>query len=193
MPHRITTHDIMNNDLDDLFQGAKADVFYSDPPWGSGNLKFWRTYNGQKGYEVDWMRFINRVKYLCDRHVKGSVFLETGVRFENDVVSVFGKPQCRYNIIYKSGGKPMPNLLLGFGEKPKLDPTGKTGFAVPFTVLSSLPSSPQSVFDCCVGLGLTAKVAKKLNMSCYANELNPKRAAQTMKILDFALVGSDYK
>ena len=189
MGHRITIHDIMTNDLDDLFQGQKADVLYSDPPWGEGNLKFWRTHNGQKGHHVDWVAFMRRLKFLADRHVKGSLFIETGMRFEKDVESVFGKPQGRYVIKYKGGGQILPNLLLGYGEQPKNDPTGKTGFDVPFTALSSLPTPPKSVFDCCVGLGTTAKVAKKLGILCYANELNPKRAAKTMKILDFELVG----
>ena len=163
--HRITIHDIMTNDLDDLLQGVKVDVFYSDPPWGEGNLKFWRTHNGQKGHTVDWGMFVRRVKFLCDRHVSGPVFIETGVRFENDIIAIFGKPQGRYVTKYKGGGKILPNLLLGYGEQPKLDPSGKTGLQVPLTVLSSLPTPPKSVLDCCVGLGMTAKVAKKLGMT----------------------------
>ena len=181
----------MTSDLDDLFQGAKADVMYSDPPWGVGNLKFWRTYNGQKEHNVDWVRFVQRIKFLADRHVRGSIFLETGMRFEQDIIDIFGKPQGRYVIKYKGGGKILPNVLLGYGEQPKLNPSGMMGFDVPFTVLSSLPTPPKSVFDCCVGLETTARVAKKMDLLCYANELNPKRAAKTMKILDFGLVGAD--
>ena len=189
--HRITLHDIMTNDLDDLFQGAKADVFYSDPPWGEGSLKFWRTHIGQKGHTVDWENFVRRVKFLCDRHVTGSRFIETGLRFEKDIIAIFGEPQGRYVTKYKGGGKIVDNILLGYGEQPKVDPSGKTGIDVALIVLSSLPTAPKSVFDCCVGLGTTAKVAKKLGLTCYANELDPKRAARTMKILDFALVGKD--
>lgn len=191
MSHRITIHDIMTSNLDDLFGGAKADVLYSDPPWGEGHLKFWRTHNQQKGHPVDWVAFVKRIKYLCDRHVKGSIFIETGLRFEQEIINVFGKPQGRYVIKYKAGSKTLLNLLLGYGPQPTKDPSGLSGIKVAQTVLSSLPTKPQSVFDCCVGLGTTAKVAKKLGMTCYANELNPKRAARTMKILDFVLVGKD--
>ena len=189
MPHRITMHDIMTNNLDDLFTGEKADILYSDPPWGEGNLKYWRTFNGQKGHPVNWIEFIKRVKYLCDRHVTGSCFIETGVKFEKDIITIFGEPQGRYEIIYSN--KNLPNILLGWGEQPKLSPHGKKGFDVPFTVISSLPTKPRSVFDCCIGLGMTAKVAKKLGIICYANELNPKRAERTMKILDFSLIAKD--
>jgi hypothetical protein len=187
--HRITIHDVMTNDFDDLFQGAKADILYSDPPWGEGNLKFWRTFNNQKGHPVNWLEFVKRVRFLWQRHVTGACFIETGVRFADDVIGMFGKPSCRYAIIYSS--QSLPNILLGWGEVPQKDPTGKKGINVPLTVLSSLPSKPLSVFDPCVGLGMTAKVAKKLSMTCFANELNPKRAERTMKILPFELVGRD--
>lgn len=187
--HRITMHDIMTNDLDDLFGGTKADVFYSDPPWGEGNLKYWRTHNGQKGHPVNWIEFVKRVHFLWKRHVTGACFVETGVKFEKDVINIFGKPDGRWVIRYSSQN--LPNILLGWGEMPKLDPSGKKGFDVPFTVLSSLPTKPRSVFDCCVGLGTTAKVAKKLGIQCFANELNPKRAERTMKILDFSLIAKD--
>ena len=129
------------------------------------------------------MEFVKRVKFLCDRHVKGPLFIETGIRFEKDIVSIFGNPDGRYEIQYKAGSKRLPNLLLGYGDQPKEDPSGKSGIDVPYTVISSLPVKPQSIFDCCIGLGSTAKVAKKLGIICYANELNPKRAEQAMKIL----------
>ena len=40
MGHRISTRDIMLDDLDDLFLCEKAECLYSDPPWGIGNLKY---------------------------------------------------------------------------------------------------------------------------------------------------------
>jgi hypothetical protein len=181
----------MTNDLDGLFQGQKADIFYSDPPWGAGNLNFWRTYNNQKGHPTSWNEFVHRIKFLAYRHTKGTKFIETGLRFEQDIIDVFGKPTARYVIKYKAGGKILDNLLLVYGERPLQDPTGKTGFDVPYTAISSLPTQPKSVFDCCVGLGTTAKVAKKLGLICYANELNPNRVAKTMKILDFTVMGKD--
>ena len=176
----MTMRDLTLDNLDDLMQGQKADVFYSDPPWGQGNLKYWRTMNGQAGYEVDWLKFVERIKWLCERHVTGSMFIETGVRFEKDVVSIWGEPQGRYEIVYKAGNKYLPNILLGYGEQPTADPSGMTGWKIPHTVLSTLPTAPTSVLDCCMGLGTTAKIAKKLDIMCYANELNPNRASKTI-------------
>jgi hypothetical protein len=188
MGHRISIRDIMFDNLDDLFKGEKAGCLYSDPPWGAGNLKYWRTMNEQKDHVVDWFQFLVRIKFLYERHVKGPLFLETGLRFETDLVKVFGKTDAKYEIVYGSSSKKLPNILLCWGAVPGKSPAGMTGFDVPFTVLSSLPSIPQIVFDCCVGLGTTAKVCKKIGAICYANELNRKRAERTMKILDFEQV-----
>jgi len=188
MGHRISIRDIMIDDLDDLFKGEKAECLYSDPPWGLGNLKYWRTMNEQKGHNVDWINFLKRIKFLYERHVQGPLFIETGVRFEDDLAGVFGKPDAKYGILYGPGNKKLPNILLCWGAVPGKSPGGMTGFDVPYTALSSLPMIPKSVFDCCVGLGTTAKVCKKISAVCYANELNPKRAERTKKILNFELV-----
>jgi len=188
MSHRITIRDIMVDDLDDLFQGQKAECLYSDPPWGIGNLKYWRTMNKQKGHNVDWFNFLERIKFHYNRHVSGPLFLETGLRFEGDLGKVFGKPDARYEIIYGSGNRLLKNLLLCWGAIPQKSPEGMQGIDILYTVLSSLEKIPKSVFDCCVGLGTTAKVCKKLGAICYANELNPARAAATMKILPFEVV-----
>lgn len=40
---RISNYDIMDDDLSLLLGGEKADCLYSDPPWGIGNLKYWRS------------------------------------------------------------------------------------------------------------------------------------------------------
>jgi hypothetical protein len=175
----------MLDNLDDLFKGEKADCLYSDPPWGLGNLKYWRTMNEQKGHNVDWFKFLERIKFLYEHHIRGPLFLETGLKFEKDLEEVFGKPDARYQCLYGSGSKKLPNVLLCWGIVPGKSPAGMSGFDVPYTVISSLPTIPKSIFDCCVGLGTTAKVCKKINATCYANELNTKRASSTMKILDF--------
>lgn len=187
MQHRISIRDIMLDDLDVLFKGEKAECLYSDPPWGLGNLRYWRTINEQRGHDVNWFKFLERIKFLYERHVEGPLFIETGLRFEADLVKVFGSVSAKYEILYGSGKK-IPNILLCWGAMPGKSPAGMTGFDVPHTVITSLPKIPKSIFDCCVGLGTTARVCKKIGATCYANELNPKRAARTMKILDFEKV-----
>ena len=188
MGHRISTRDIMIDDLDDLFRGEKADCLYTDPPWGLGLIKYFRTLNGQKGINDDWFAFLGRIKYLYERHVSGPLFLEIGIKTECDLIKVFGTPDARYVKHYGSGSNKRPNILLCWGAVPAVSPADTNCFEAPVVVLSSLSNKPKSVFDCCIGTGATAKACKKTGVICYANELNPKRAQKTMQILDFEQV-----
>tara|TARA_R110000737_G_scaffold166014_1_gene193262 strand:+ start:891 stop:1076 length:186 start_codon:yes stop_codon:yes gene_type:complete len=44
--HTVRHGDIHNEiEINELTQNIKANIFYSDPPWGSGNLKYWDTMN----------------------------------------------------------------------------------------------------------------------------------------------------
>lgn len=187
MFHKISNRDIVNNSLDPLFmfdgKMEKADIMYSDPPWGLGNLKYWRTMNGQNGHDVAWMEFLEQLRYLRDRHVAGGTYIETGLRYEKDLEKVFGAPSAVYQIVYSS--KKFLNLLMCWGELPQKDPTGMSGMSVVNTVLQSLPHKPRSVFDPCVGLGNTAKGCKNIGAVCFANELNRKRMLRTAQILPF--------
>jgi hypothetical protein len=190
MHNRISNRDIMKTMLDELFtfdgQMVKAEAMYSDPPWGLGNLKYWRTMNGQKGeaeYQTAWIEFLERLKAIRDRHVDGPTFIETGMRFEKDLAGVFGKPSRVYRIVYTS--KKLPNLLMCWGDLPSIDVTGKSGVIVALCTLRSLPHVPKSVLDPCVGLGITAKACKHIEATCFANELNRSRMIRTAKIMDF--------
>jgi len=181
--HRITTRDIMIDDLDDLFQGEKAEAMYCDPPWGIGHIKYFRTLNGQKHKQSDdWLLFLERLKFLYERHVAGPLFLECGPRFVNDLIQVFGQPTAQYECKYGAG---LSFLVSCWRAVPEISPVAFKDWKIPYTVLSTIKNKPKSVFDCCVGLGQTAKACKEIGAICYANELNPARAAKTMKILNF--------
>jgi hypothetical protein len=186
MLNKISNYDIMQNDLDDLFKypiGIKADCLYSDPPWGEANLKYWRTINNQKNYSVDWRLFLHRLKFISDRHVSGPLFIETGLRFKDDVISVFGVPIKIFECIY--GNHKHKNLLLCWRDVPKIDLTNKGGVDLVYSCLSSLSFNPSVVFDPCVGLGNTARACKKIECNLFCNELNRNRMLRTMAIMEF--------
>ncbi|MCL2093009.1 MAG: hypothetical protein FWH12_02335 [Treponema sp.] len=186
MNHRISIRDIMVDNLDDLFKGEKAEAMYCDPPWGIGHIKYFRTLNGQKHKQSDdWLTFLGRIKFLYNRHVTGPLFLECGPRFVNDILQVFGTPSAKYECKYGAG---LPFFVLCFGAVPANSPVAFKDWKIPYTVLGSIQNKPKSVFDCCVGLGQTARACKEIGAICYANELNPQRAEKTMKILDFEQV-----
>jgi hypothetical protein len=183
MLSRITTRDVMIDNLDELFMGIKADCLYCDPPWGEASMRYWRTMNNQKGHPVDWIAFLDRINYLYDRHVTGPLFLETGIRFENDLIRCFGKPNIRFLCKYKTGNKVLSNLLLCWGTQPTVDINGMSGFDIVFNCLSSYKHTPKIVFDPCFGKGMTARACKKINAVCFANELNNKRAKYATKTM----------
>jgi len=188
MKNRISTRDIMLDNLDDLFNGEKAESMYCDPPWGIGLIKYFRKLNGQTAEHDNWLSFLMRIKFLYERHVNGPLFIQIGLRLEKDLVQVFGEPSARYKCLYGSGKNKSPCALLCWGAVPSKSPEGLNNTPILTTVLESLLKKPKSVFDCCVGLGMAARACKKLGIVCYANELNPKRVAETMKILDFEAV-----
>ena len=185
MKSRISVRDIMLDDLDNLFNGEKTDAMYCDPPWGIGHIKYFRTLNGQKHKQSDdWLLFLERLKYLYNRHVKGPLFLECGPRFVNDLIQIFGEPSAKYECKY---GANLPFFVLCWGAVPS-NPVKFKDWRIPYTILSTISPIPKSVFDCCVGLGQTARACKEIGAVCYANELNPLRAKKTMKILNFEQV-----
>lgn len=177
MLKKISNYDIMNNDLDILFENnIKADVMYVDPPWGLSNLKYWRTLNNQRNYPVDWILFLKRLYYIYKKHSK-TLYIETGIRFKNDLIDIFGKPSNIFLIKYESGKKWYPNLILVYDILFNECLTGKFGYDLVYSCLKNFKG--KIVFDPCVGLGLTAKVANDLEMSILCNELNIKRVNRT--------------
>jgi hypothetical protein len=44
----------------------------------------------------------------------------------------------------------------------------------------AIANAGEVVFDPCIGLGMTARMAHYFNMICYGNELNPIRLRRTL-------------
>lgn len=186
MKNRISNYDIMENNLDTLFDGVMADCMYSDPPWGAGNLKYWRTMNNQCGHPVSWNSFLERLLFLYKIHCKENspLFLETGLRFEKDLIYIFGEPKHVFECIY--GSKKNKNLVLCWNVDIVESLEGKSSVDLVYSALKQINLNSNSIiFDPCVGLGNTAKACKRLGYFCYANELNYKRMLRTKKILNF--------
>lgn len=179
--NRLSNKDIMIDDLSDLMQGIKSDVMYVDPPWGERNLKYWRTMNKQKGHPVDWLKFLHRLKYIYDKWCGKDLFIETGINYENDIKLIFGNTENMFITKYKSGNKYYPALLLVYAKKFKTELLNKGGYDLVYNCLKNYEN--KSVFDPCIGKGLTAKVGRKLNMNIFGNELNLNRLNKTAKIL----------
>ncbi len=163
-----------------------VDAVYSDPPWGAGNLKYWRTINGQTDHAVDWSGFLRAFFGHCERHCpNGPWFIETGVRFVDDVLACCNRTDASVlNCRYRGGSKWYPNRLILFGGKfPSLGipEDDRYGLNLVRWALGDLPSGA-SVMDPCCGLGTTAKACRVLGLQFFGNELNEKRLAKTRAI-----------
>lgn len=180
---RTSNLDIMQSDL----PFGVVDCIYSDPPWGNGNLKFWRTHNGQAGHPVDWNQFLVRFFGICAKHCpNGPWFVETGTRFVDDCLAASPLPAA--NVVpcrYRAGSKWLPNVLLSFGSElssPWIAEESRYGQNLIRWALSRIPSGSR-VLDPCCGLGGTAKACAALGLEFYGNELNPKRLERTLAVL----------
>lgn len=67
--HVVTHSDLMELDINTLLEGEKVDMMYSDPPWGTGNLKYWQTMNKKMNdverNDVDLHDFLNRIMSIA--------------------------------------------------------------------------------------------------------------------------------
>lgn len=180
--HIILNRDIMIDDLNEL---KKCDCIYVDPPWGEGNLKYWRTMNGQKGFNINWKKFIERLFLLCKKHVQGPYLIEMGLRFIDDIILMFGEPEQIFYPYYLSGNKKYKNSILIYNAKVNVNLNNLNGFELISTALNNLNYKYEikRIFDPCVGLGMTARFCKKYNKILMANELNLQRYEKTVKML----------
>jgi len=162
-------------------------MVYSDPPWNPGNAKMWRTLSkldGEKGRAVAWDRFVGRfwahIAYVNPEHI----FIEMGVKQTPgyiDMVDVLGFFDFRYewNVFYAST---RPNKLLYFSKVGGFigNPEGMKNEPMTRHVFEHIAKKDEIVFDPCVGLGMTTRMAHRFNMTCYGIELNPMRLKKTL-------------
>lgn len=167
--------------------GELADIVYSDPPWGPGNLMYWRTHNGETE-RPDWRRFLDTFCGVVASSIKpgAHVFVEMGLRWVDDLAETMASLEIheskRWTCFY--GNPKLPNVLWYSGPGTTTDPSGMAGVAMTRTALEGVASPGALVFDPCCGKGMTARCALRLGMRFAGVELNPKRAAVTQKWLD---------
>jgi hypothetical protein len=165
---------------DMVLAGEKPHVIYSDPPWGPGNLMYWRTQNGERK-RPSWPDFLGT---LCDvlrtaMSAQTHVFVEMGTRWVDELAAAMAKrglpERTRWTVAY---GKPQrPNVLWYAGPGVSCEPSGMSGEAMTTHALTAVARPGELVFDPCCGKGMTARCALRLGMRFAGVELNPKRAA----------------
>lgn len=196
--HKVKHGDLMQG-IEDLMQNDLAELVYSDPPWGAGNLNYWQTINkrmtGAEPKETNLDLFLNKVFETASKYSKNIVLIEYGIKWR-EMIKERG---AKYGLIHKgiadlkyySGSRLLPldlhvfaktdiNLPKGYLENLK-DTYGLTTLRnaiEPFKVPGGI------ILDPCCGMGYTAQIALETGMSFRGNELNAKRLSKTINRLN---------
>lgn len=189
-PHRLVVGDIHNDPVSLVMGDEKADLIYTDPPWGPGLLQMFATMNERGSVPaMGWMAFLDSVAAICAQHrAPGApVFVEMGCRWTQDLderMSAHHLPlQRRWEVTYGSDRRPSTLVLYGEKSISLQMPVPPHGEAVTGAVLGALVRPGTIVLDPFTGLGMTARITHKLGGYFRGTELNPKRMERTVKWL----------
>ena len=121
-PHKVNCGSLVSGEVDQMLAGETVAVFYSDPPWGDGNLAYWKTMakkmTGQDLAQVNHEQLYDRLTELIQSYVGagGHVFIETGLRWREFVVrrlqAIGLTSLMTQRIQYGSGAKLYDNVLV---------------------------------------------------------------------------------
>lgn len=183
--HRLLCGDITQGAVEAVMCGEKADVVYSDPPWGPGNQKYWHTMNNRGSVpRTSWEKFLVHFVFACIRNARkeAPIFVEMGTRWVDELDSVMlsaGQRRVRrWNITYSQKRLPLTLSLYGHTDVD-VDMPDTHGKAVTASVLQACVSPDSIVLDPCTGLGMTARYTHMLGGQFRGTELNPKRLERT--------------
>lgn len=203
MIKQIGTHRVKHGDvtqgIEDLMQNDKVEIFYSDPPWGVGNLKYWQTMNqkmtGAETRDVDLSKFIDKIFEIASAYSKNLVFIEYGIKWEQEIKDYGAKYGLKHIALiplqYRSGNRLLPLHLHVFAKKDIVLPEGYIESVTDTYGLNALKQAiypfakkGEVILDPCCGMGYTAQIAINTGMQFRGNELNRKRLQKTIERLE---------
>lgn len=179
-PHRIAHGDIGLGAVQTLMGAEKADVFYCDPPWGEGTLRYWRTHAGD-ARKPTWKTFVS---YLCIDAASavvpgGPIWVEMGLQWEADITEGLAAVGIvvtrRWMTSYASPPRPAVLLYAGPSLPADFDPSTLRGADLPRACLAVSGRPGGLVLDPCCGKGFTARAAVSNGMVFRGCELNAAR------------------
>lgn len=199
--HRLQIGDIVNG-IDDLMQGERADVIWTDPPWGDSIIKMFTTMarrdNNGKQYEDHTNdELLNALFEIIIRYGRNHVVIDYGTSFKDQIIAMaedyglkyYHTIPCTYGNRKKALDlhthlflhpeatvKPLPRRLLescAFAH----------GMECCQSLLIYMLKEDQILLDPFCGHGLFAKEAIKLGGVFYGNEWNAHRASKCRGVL----------
>jgi hypothetical protein len=196
----LTIEDILNSKGYTLkmLQNKKVPIVYSEPPWGPITEKYWRSLanipDSTHTYEEfikKWCELISQVAGL--KHI----FCQQSYEFKYRNIFNSAIKECgtwnlplrqEWEVYYGTPGRvsrKSTSSLLHFGvSNINSNPTKLTGINIAVNIFQGLLLKPHEwIFDPCMGIGLTSRIAHDFNLNCIGAELNPKRLEHTVKWL----------
>ena len=183
--------------LDELMGHDKADLIYSDPPWGQGNLRYWKTINkrmtGDISEDVIYEDFLSKFFSICQQYAKDKIVIEYGCQWAKDIIEtaeVFDFTwQGTVKVFYgsKSDLKPCDihffakHSLMEIPSQFSQECAGLYDLELVNHIFDFLKVPDGGIcLDPMCGMGFTAQASMSHNMSFRGNELNSKRLEKTI-------------
>jgi hypothetical protein len=167
---------------------------YSDPPWNPGNLRFWRTFNGQQVATDNYAHFLDSwvgVVAACQARGAVDVLMEQSIFQQHSMLllqAIDRNPNFSLPFLEEwttqYGSPKRPNALFHYGQhRLSTDPSGMTRDVMVKTVFSGLSPALKAgdwIVDPCMGLGTTSRVGHAFDCNVFGTELVPRRLAATV-------------
>jgi hypothetical protein len=171
----------------------RISLLYSDPPWGAGNARTFRTKAGLRDGPVDFTILAQHIAALC--RLAAHYIIEMGGRYYQHVQTILQDVTERPVHAYRGGWGPRakPGAVargearyssmryLTSTELDVLD--GTCDHYTPALSINALTQPGDWIADCCTGRGLTPRSAISSGRRFVGSELNPRRVAITLQKL----------
>lgn len=178
----------LSKNLDELMEGRKADLIYSDLPWDVGKITYFYRIAGVHT-RPELYTFFVKVADAIRNHAKDAFYIEMGKRNLNMFLGVLANKHIAvhevYPIVY---GHPERDMWLIYGG---LSPVTKPilpsehfhplrSIDIPVAAIIASTNEGDAVLDFCTGRGMLLKACHKTNRDFYGMELSRER-------LDYAI------
>ena len=194
MRHSITLGDITDIAVDKNIRSNYPDGIdfcYTDPPWGNGNLKYWKTINRKMNNRecnlLDQETLENRVTELIASYVNNYAFVVYGVREAKSLMDKLkAKPSVKdvqyYEKIY-DGNKKNCIICITLNQAEVLDfsfVANTKGVESLVKICELFKDRFNSVLEMFVGIGYYLKILDKYGFKVIGNELNEARLSKAL-------------
>lgn len=195
--HKIRHGDLMDG-ISELTSGEMVDIFYCDPPWGTGTMKAFETLRQKTELgpraEYELTQFLDKLFIIAMSSAKNVVFIEYGKKWKDQVIESAQRCGLIYHKTilarYKSGSHFLENHIHVFSKHGLSEDIcfkdfyeEKDAVKQMEEIIRPFIKAGAILLDVCCGLGTSAQVCRKNNMVFYGNEINASRLNKTKQKL----------